>query len=185
MPKGKPSPEKIRTQFKTNKELTPTKYSDVFKFLDPDEVDRVMITKIKNFGAAKGNQRSTQFAWTEEELIIRNAVVLDYICKQGLSRYETAKQLVIRWGINISTADRYVRMAIDSLARFSDEDMKAARDAYIEQLDNIINSAIEQNRLDTALKALKQKAETQGLVVEQKEVKITDIPIKFKFGQEE
>lgn len=184
MPSGKPSPEKIRTQNKINKELTPTKYSDVFEFLDPDEVDVMIKTKLNNF-AKIGGARSANHSWSEEELIIRNAVVLDYICKQGLSKYETAKQLVIRWGINISTADRYVKMAIDSLARFSDEDMKAARDAYIEQLDNIINTAIEQNRLDTALKALKQKAETQGLVVEQKEVKITDIPIKFKFGQEE
>lgn len=155
----------------------------VFRFLSPDEVDALIRSKIAQTAKHKG--RSAHAKWTESEMQARDSVIIEYICHQGLSRAETAKQISDRWGIHLHTAERYIREAVEHLVRDYDEYTEEVRKVHLERLEKILQEALDRDNLDTALKVMDQISKVQGLYLERKEVTVNDIPISFKFGNEE
>lgn len=153
----------------------------VYQHLTPEEIDRLMITRISQF--AKQGGKNPKNKWMEGEIQIRNAVILDYICRQGLSRSETARQLSARWNCSVRTTEKYIRTACDTLVRDYDEYVEYAREMHLERLENLLEDCLGRNNADTALKVLDQIAKVNGLYTQKQELAITDVTTKFRFNE--
>lgn len=153
---------------------------------DPESIDRVLKTRINSFSkkGGKGCPNNNQ-KWTEEELELRDAVILAYICEQGLSREATSQQIAARWDIAQSTARKYVNMAITNLCNhYKDEEtVEKNRKTFIERLEKMVQQSLEDNRPDLALKAMDLIGKASGAYQEKKEIKLEgETNIKFNFG---
>ena len=153
----------------------------VYQHLSPEEIDRLMITRIQQF--ARQGAKNHKNKWTEGEIQIRNAVIFDYICRQGLSRPETARQLSARWNCSVRTTEKYIRTACDALVRDYDDYTEVVREIHLERLQNLLEGCLERNQTDQALKCLDQIAKVNGLYTQKQEVAITDITTKFRFNE--
>lgn len=151
-------------------------------FSDPQVIDGIIKNRINSFSArgAKNNRTS----WTEDEIELRNAVVLDYIGKQGMSREETARQLSNRWSISMPTARNYVRDAIkDFVAIYKDKDKQEIFETYTNRLEGILQNALDNNQKDIALKTLDILNKMNGFYSDKTKIEVEgNIPISFDFS---
>lgn len=154
-----------QTPFVT-KYLRPATINDIskgiYRFVSPEEADELITSKIAQF-AKKGGKTSTSVKWTEGELQLRHSVILEYICNQGLSKSETAKQISDRWNVTVKTATRYINEAVESLTRDFEDYKEETRKVHLERLESIMQTALENGREDLALKALEQMGKVNGL----------------------
>lgn len=150
-----------------------------FRYLDDDEIDAIVIDRI-NSTPKRGGTRNGE--WSEEELALRNSVILDYICNKGISRNETTKILMQRWDVSNATARRYVKDALEELVADYDEFKEYTREQHLQRLEEILEDAKAHNDRKSALSALDQMGKVNGIYVEKKDVKITtEEPIIFEF----
>ena len=156
------------------------KKDGIYQFLSPEDADRIIIQRI-NSTPKKGGNRNGK--WTPAELAIRDNVILEYICKQGLSRAECAKQISDRWQVCIDTAGRYIRDAFERLVQDNEKVKIDAREKQLERLENMLERAIEDGVYDAQLKILDQINKINGLYTEKKDIKIENDNITFKFGE--
>ena len=116
-------PDSEKTPIVT-KYLRPATVEDInkgiYRFISPEEADELIKAKLAQF-SRKGGKASSAVKWTEGELQLRHSVILEYICEQGLSRENTAKQISDRWSVGLNTARRYVKEAVASLTKDFDE----------------------------------------------------------------
>ena len=77
-------------------------------FSDPEKIDAVIKSRLSMFSRKGGTQKNDQVKWTEEELELRDAVIIDYITVNGLSRERTAQQIADRWDVSMNTARTWV-----------------------------------------------------------------------------
>ena len=154
----------------------------VFQYLTPEEIDRIMITRIQQF--ARQGARNHKNKWSEGELQMRNAVVLDYICRQGLSRAETARQLSARWNCSVRTTEKYITTALQTLVKDYEGYTETVREMHLERLENLLETCLSRNNPDSALKVLDQIAKVNGLYTQKTEIAVTDVTTSFKFGND-
>lgn len=149
----------------------------------PEQIDAVINAKLAAMPANGGKANSKKNAWTEEELELRNAVIMQYIAEQGLSKERTAQQLTNRWNISIKTARNYVKMAINAFASsYSEEDQEQQRRMWLERCEQILQDAIDTGDKGNALKALDLIGKSMGIYAEKKDVNVQgDVDIKFDF----
>lgn len=153
----------------------------VYRFVSPQEADDIITSKMKTF--ARNNYKGSNVKWTEGELNLRHSIILEYICHQGLSREETARQISDRWSVNISTARRYVREAVESLTRDYDNYTEEVRKMHLERLESMLQDCQERGLMDQALKIMDQIAKVQGMYLERKQVDLNnDTTITFNFN---
>lgn len=152
----------------------------IYQFLTPEEADKVIMERIASTPKKGGTRKGV---WTESELAIRDNVILEYICRQGLSRAECTRQISDRWQVNISTAGRYIKEAFDRLAQDNEEFKADAREKQIERLENLLQTLQEREMYDQAIKVLDQLSKINGLYTEKKEVSLNDGNIKFTFQE--
>lgn len=149
----------------------------------PEQIDAVINAKLALMPATGGKGNTVANAWTKEELELRNAVIMQYICEQGLSRDRTAHQLTARWNIALNTARKWVKAAIDDFAKtYAEEDQEKNRKLWLERCEQILQDAIDTRDKANALKALDLIGKSMGIFTEKKEVQVDgDIDIKFDF----
>lgn len=147
--------------------------NDVFKFMDPAEIDALIKLKL---GGRKGEP------WTEAELMMRNQVIIDLL-SQGLSRRRIVEEIMSRWGIKQAEAYRWIRDAMAILVEGNEEFLEYNRDKQIERLENIITEAMEAHEYKAAVMATAELNKLLGLTVNQK-VTIENADRTFKFGGE-
>ena len=149
----------------------------------PEQIDAIINAKLALMPATGGKGNSIKNAWTKEEKELRNAVIMQYICEQGLSRERTAQQLTNRWKLGMDTARRWVKMAIDDFAAaYSEEDKEKARKMWLERCEQILQDAIDSRDKTSALKALDLIGKSMGIYTEKKDVNLQgDVDIKFDF----
>lgn len=149
----------------------------------PEQIDAVINAKLAAMPAKGGKANSKKNAWTPEEIELRNAVIMQYICEQGLSRERTAQQLTNRWDITIDTARDYVKRAVTDFANsFTDEDAEEQRRMWLERCEQILQDAIDTGDKSNALKALDLIGKSMGIYEEKKNVNVEgDIDLKFDF----
>ena len=118
-------------------------------------------------------------------MLIRNSIIVEYICRQGLSNYNCALQISNRWGIAVKTAQAWIRDAMSCLAEHATTDFDMLKQKHIERLEDILESALNNGSNEVALKSLDQLSKILGLNVDKKDVKLSggDEPIKFDFGE--
>ena len=108
-------------------------------FSNPDEIDALINSKLKQFPCKGGKQSSKNVTWSDEELSIIDSVIWDYISKQGLSREQTAQQIHGRWDIALSTARRYITDSIKRMASTYTEEDQEEQDVYVLGFDQPID----------------------------------------------
>lgn len=150
----------------------------------PEVIDAIINAKLAQMPANGGKANSRKNAWTPEELEVRNAVIMQYICDQGLSKERTAQQLTNRWNIAMKTARTYVKQAIEAFANtFTEEDQEKQRQMWLERCEQILQDAIDTGDKQSALKALDLMGKSMGLYIEKKDVNVQgDVDIKFDFS---
>ena len=144
-----------------------------------EQIDAIMKTRLAQFPRS-GNKNTTQMktAWTEEELEMRDAAILDLI--KVMSRENAAREITLRWGISIVTARRYVSQAIKRFAASFEDDYEELKRIFLERCDNIYQSAINDNQKELALKSLDLSGKALGVYKEQKDVNVQgDVNITF------
>ena len=152
---------------------TATETNDVFKFLDPAEIDALIKLKMNV---------TKREPWTEAETMMRNQVIIDLL-SQGLSRRRIVEEIMSRWGINQATAYRWIKEAMGILVEGNEEFLEYNRDKQIERLENIITEAMEAHEYKAAVMATAELNKLLGLTINQK-VTIENADRTFKFGGE-
>lgn len=149
-----------------------------FRYLEDNEIDTIITHRINSSPKRGGKAKD---GWTESEIKLRNSVVLDYICNQGISRTETQKILAERWGVTDRTAFRYVKDALDELVADYDEFIEYSRVQHLQRLEGILEDSLSHNDRKSALSALDQIAKVQSLYVEKKDINVNSDTISFDF----
>lgn len=147
---------------------------DSFKFLEPEEIDKIIREKAKIAGKCH--------PWTEPEIMMRNQVIIDLIA-QGLSRRRIQEEIMSRWDIKTTAAKVYIKEAYDALFRSNEEVLEYNRDKQIERLENIITEAIEAHEYKAAVMATAELNKLLGLTTNQK-ITLENTDRVFKFGGE-
>lgn len=152
-------------------------------FDEPDKIDGIINTRLASFPRKGGHSNNTE--WPEEEQELIDAVILQYVCEQGLSREKTAQQISARWDITLNTGRKWVKNAINRFCeRFDDNDKEKLKKTFIERIETLLQSAIDDNAKDAALKALDLYGKTFGFFKDNKDVTLTsDNTIHFDFQQ--
>lgn len=140
-------------------------------FDEPEKIDAIINTRLQQFTTKGGH--NTKNVWPDEEIELRDAVILQYITEQGLSRLKTAQQIMERWDISLSTAKKWVKEAIDRFCNSFDEtDKEKLKKMFVERIETILQSAIDDNSRDSALKALDLYGKTFGFFKDNKEINL-------------
>lgn len=152
--------------------------------LKPDEVDTVMKSRIAQFSPKGGNFSSKTTKWTEEELALRDSVIMSYITENCCSRERTAQQIAERWDVAIGTARRYVTEAVKRFAEhFTENSFEHLKKVFEERCEAIMQEALESGQKQEALKALDMLGKSVGVYTEKKDVNLSgDIDINFDFN---
>lgn len=151
------------------------------RLMTDDEIDAYMEERIHRTGNINTRMSNKQREWTEAELQIRNMVILDML-KNGMSRPLISLELQRRWGINKTTACRYIRIALDALVEDNEEFIKEARDIAVNRLEGLMEDSIARGDRANALKAMDMLNKINGLYTEKVEVK-GDAVIAFEFNE--
>ena len=153
-------------------------------FSNPDEIDALINSRLKQFPRKGGKTSSRNVSWSESELQIIDSVIWDYIAKQGLSREATAQQIYSRWDISLSTARKWITDSIKRIANtYSQEEQEEVRRVWLERCESILQECIETRDKQNALKALDLMAKSLGLYKETKDVNLdVDGGISFDFS---
>lgn len=153
-----------------------------FRYLTDEEIDAIMIERINSTPKRGGNKHGR---WTEDELALRNSVILDLICTKGISRSETKKILMKRWGVGESTASRYLLAALEELVADYDEFAEYAREQHIQRLESLLEECLSHNSdrdRKNAISVLDSLAKIYGLNQDNKNIRLSaDENITFDF----
>lgn len=160
--------------------------SSINIFSKPEEIDAVIKSKLAQFSTKGGKQKNSLVKWTDEEIDLRDSVVIDYLTVNCLSREQTARQLCDRWDISIGTARKYVNEAVIHFCNnVVEEDAVIRKKMFEEKLNSILQDAVDNDDRQSALRALDIFAKTTGMYDNKTDVNLTvDGGISFEFGGE-
>lgn len=155
-------------------------------FSKPDEIDAVIKSKLAQFSTKGGKQKNSLVKWTDEEIELRDAVIIDYITTNGLSREKTAQQISSRWDISMATARKYVAEAIKHFCDNVVEESEAVRKKLFEEkLQSIYEDAVTAKDRQSSLRAIDILNKMNGMYTDKSDVNLSvDGKITFEFGGE-
>lgn len=153
-------------------------------FSKPEQIDNFIKSKLRTFPRNNGKSSTRFCAWTKEELELRDAVIMQYITEQGLSKDATATQIQDRWEIALSTAKKYVSEAVKRFAlSFAETTQEEHRKVWMERCEQILQDAIDSRDKASALKALDLMGRSMGIYQEKKDVNLSgEAEIHFDFS---
>lgn len=152
---------------------------------DPEIIDNYMRAKIASCpakGGKKGAPVNTTI-WKENDLELRNAVVIELVCKKCYSKEACAQELSKRWGCSLSTAREYTKKGLQSLYdNYKEVGQKIVLDSYREKVERIANTALNSGDTKLALQAVDMLNKMGGAYTEKKDLNISgEATINFKF----
>lgn len=155
-------------------------------FSNPEEIDAVIKSKLAQFSTKGGKQKNSLVKWTDEEIELRDAVIIDYITTNGLSREKTAQQISSRWDISMVTARKYVAEAIKHFCDNVVEESEAVRKKLFEEkLQSIYEDAVTAKDRQSSLRAIDILNRMNGMYTDKSDVNLSvDGKITFEFGGE-
>lgn len=156
--------------------------NNVTIFSTDEAIDAAITTKLACFPRNGGTTSSKRVSWSETELELMDYVILDYIIKKGYSREDTAKEIVRRWGVRLTTARRYINECFGRMANTLDNDTEKLKQVWFGRVESILKDAVQSRERDIALKSLDLMAKSLGMYKEGKNITLTgDNTIKFDF----
>ena len=155
-------------------------------FSDPEKVDAIIKSRLAQFSTKGGTQKNSLVKWTEAELELRDAVIMDYLTVNGLSRERTAQQIADRWDVSMQSARNYVRDAITRFAKNYVEIDEATRKKLLEErLQSIYEDAVSAKDRQSSLRAIDILNKMNGMYTDKSDVNVNvDGKITFEFGGE-
>lgn len=156
-------------------------------FSEPEKVDAIIKSRLAQFSTKGGTQKNSLVKWTDAELELRDAVVMDYLTVNGLSRERTAQQLADRWDVSMQSARKYVKDAITRFAKNYVEIDEATRKKILEEkLQSIYEDAVSAKDRQSSLKAIDILNKMNGMYTDKSDVNLSvDGKITFDFGGSE
>lgn len=150
-------------------------------FSRPEDIDTFIKTKIASFPPVKGKNATK---WSPEELDLRDAVIMEYITRQGLSKTATAQQIMDRWNIKKSTAFKYVMEAIQRFSKsFTEETVENQKKVWLERCEAILQDAIDSRDRGTVIKALDLIGKSMGIYQQKQNIDLSgEADIRFDFS---
>lgn len=153
-------------------------------FSSPEHIDAVIKSRIAQFSRKGGGQKNCLIKWTDEELELRDAVIIDYLTVDCLSREKTAQQIASRWDISVKTARKYLA---DAITRFCtnavEENEEVRKKLFEEKLLAILQEAVEAKDRQSSLRAMDIFAKVNSMYKDKSDVNLTvDGNITFDFG---
>lgn len=145
--------------------------------------DNTIINFLKDT-AVRHNPRTVKNSkpkWTEEEKTIRRWFILD-LFRRGQSKIKINHLLQTSLEISYSTANKYIKDALEYLTESNEETIENMRNTARERLEGIIQTCVETHRMKEAISALDQLNKINGLYVQNVEVK-ADTTMTFNFGE--
>lgn len=157
--------------------------SNITIFDRPEQIDAVINAKLAQMPRKNGKCNSIAGRWTQQEIELRNAVIMQYIAEQGLSKERTAQQLTNRWNITLETARSYVKKAIDDFANsYSEETQEKNRKLWLERVEQVLQDCIDSRDKQSALKAMDMMGKAFGIYTEKKDINLEgNATISFDF----
>lgn len=155
-------------------------------FSDPEKVDAIIKSRLAQFSTKGGTQKNSLVKWTEAELELRDAVIMDYLTVNGLSRERTAQQIADRWDVTMQSARNYVRDAITRFAKnYVEIDEATRKKLFEEKLQAIYEDAVSAKDRQSSLKAIDILNKMNGMYTDKSDVNVNvDGKITFEFGGE-
>lgn len=155
-------------------------------FSTPEMIDAIIKSRLAQFSTKGGCQKNSLVKWTEEEIELRDAVIIDYITTNGLSRERTAQQISNRWDISMVTARKYVTEAVKHFCdNVVDESEAVRKKLFEEKLHAIYEDAITAKDRQSSLKAIDILNKMNGMYTDKSDVNLSvDGKITFDFGGE-
>ena len=155
-------------------------------FSDPEKVDAIIKSRLAQFSTKGGTQKNSLVKWTEAELELRDAVIMDYLTVNGLSRERTAQQIADRWDVTMQSARNYVRDAITRFAKnYVEIDEATRKKLFEEKLQSIYEDAVSAKDRQSSLRAIDILNKMNGMYTEKSDVNVNvDGKITFEFGGE-
>lgn len=155
-------------------------------FSDPEKVDAIIKSRLAQFSTKGGTQKNSLVKWTEAELELRDAVIMDYLTVNGLSRERTAQQIADRWDVSMQSARNYVKDAITRFAKnYVEIDEATRKKLFEEKLQSIYEDAVSAKDRQSSLKAIDILNKMNGMYTDKSDVNVNvDGKITFEFGGE-
>ena len=155
-------------------------------FSDPEKVDAIIKSRLAQFSTKGGTQKNSLVKWTEAELELRDAVIMDYLTVNGLSRERTAQQIADRWDVSMQSARNYVRGAITRFAKnYVEIDEATRKKLFEEKLQSIYEDAVSAKDRQSSLRAIDILNKMNGMYTDKSDVNVNvDGKITFEFGGE-
>lgn len=131
-----------------------------------------------------GNKIRYGHHWGEEDLNLRNQLIVYWVTKEGLSRIEVVQKIMRVFNIDRSNAYEWSKIAIATLNEGFDEYRDMARQMQIEKIESYIKECREAGKLREAAMFSEQLNKIYGLYTENKKVEVkTEEPIRFEFDK--
>ena len=155
-------------------------------FSDPEKVDAIIKSRLAQFSTKGGTQKNSLVKWTEAELELRDAVIMDYLTVNGLSRERTAQQIADRWDVSMQSARNYVKDAITRFAKnYVEIDEATRKKLFEEKLQSIYEDAVSARDRQSSLRAIDILNKMNGMYTDKSDVNVNvDGKITFEFGGE-
>lgn len=155
-------------------------------FSEPEKVDAIIKSRLAQFSTKGGTQKNSLVKWTEAELELRDAVIMDYLTVNGLSRERTAQQIADRWDVTMQSARNYVRDAITRFAKnYVEIDEATRKKLFEEKLQSIYEDAVSAKDRQSSLRAIDILNKMNGMYTDKSDVNVNvDGKITFEFGGE-
>lgn len=155
-------------------------------FSDPEKVDAIIKSRLAQFSTKGGTQKNSLVKWTKAELELRDAVIMDYLTVNGLSRERTAQQIADRWDVSMQSARNYVRDAITRFAKnYVEIDEATRKKLFEERLQSIYEDAVSAKDRQSSLRAIDILNKMNGMYTDKSDVNVNvDGKITFEFGGE-
>lgn len=155
-------------------------------FSEPEKVDAIIKSRLAQFSTKGGTQKNSLVKWTEAELELRDAVIMDYLTVNGLSRERTAQQIADRWDVSMQSARNYVRDAITRFAKnYVEIDEATRKKLFEEKLQSIYEDAVSAKDRQSSLRAIDILNKMNGMYTDKSDVNVNvDGKITFEFGGE-
>lgn len=147
-----------------------------FRYVEPEVADATIRNRAKYIRETKHTK------WPQNELILRNQLILDMISR-GVSRRKCVEQMMDRWEVSEDCAYDYYKAALKRLMTENEEFVEYNRDKMVERMEHIIEDCLEHNHPKEAVMACQELNKLLGLTTSTKLTLEADSRV-FKFGDE-
>lgn len=158
--------------------------TDLAQFTDEQIIDAIMKKRINTFTSRGGRANQKKNGWQENELKLRDTVVMDLLCRKCMPRNKIVNQLMARWDISTDTANRYISEAIHRFEGTYGADEEANRKLFLQSCSELLEEVKDKKKYDQIIKTLDLIGKSGGLYSTKQNVSL-DGNITFTFGDEE